>query len=86
MKKLSVKEKHRIYRHTLKEKRLFEYLMKRYRLTSDQELADFLYTSPSVISQVRNDKIPFSSRLILVTYDKTPLSIENIRKMVKEDV
>ncbi len=72
-------------RHTIKEKKLFEYLMRKYNLRDDAALADFLYTSPSVISQVRNDKIPFSHRLILTTYDKTKLSIEDIRKMVRED-
>ncbi len=72
-------------RHTIKEKKLFDYLMRKFKLRDDAALAGFLYTSPSVISQVRNDKIPFSHRLILTTYDKTKLSIEDIRQMVRED-
>lgn len=74
------------YRHTLKEKKLFWYLMQKHKFKFDQELADFLYTSTPVISQVRNDKKPFSSKLILITYDKTNLTIEDIRRMAKEDV
>ena len=73
------------YRHTKKEKQLFAYLMQEYGLKNDKALADFLYTSQPVISQVRNDSRSFSHRLILVTYDKTNLSIEDIRRMAKED-
>lgn len=83
---LTVRERNRLYRHINKEKKLFAWIMKKFNITTDQELADFLYTSPSVISQVRNDKIGFSPKLILTTYDKTGLSIEEIRKMIKEDV
>ena len=84
--KLTEKERNKLYRHITKEKKLFAYLMKKFNMSTDQELADFLYTSPSVISQVRNDRIGFSPKLILVTYDKTGLSIEEIRKLMKEDV
>lgn len=74
-----------LYRHTKKEKKLFAYLMQEYGIKNDKSLSNFLYTSQSVISQVRNDSRPFSHRLILITYDKTNLSIEDIRRMAKED-
>jgi hypothetical protein len=48
-------------------------------------MADFLLTSTSVISQIRNDKIRMSPSIILRVYDKTPLNIEKIREMVKQD-
>ena len=86
MRRLTEKERNRLYRHISKEKKLFAWIMKKFNMSTDQELADFLYTSPSVISQVRNDKIGFSPKLILTAYDKTGLSIEEIRKMIKEDV
>lgn len=73
------------YRHTLKEKKLFAYIMKKYKIKNDTELAKFLYSSTSQISQVRNDKIYISPRLILCVYDRTDLSIEDIRSMARED-
>lgn len=79
-------ERQRRHRHTIKEKKLFAWIMTKYNMTTDKELAAFLYSSSSQLSQIRNDHIAFSSRLILTTYDKTGLSIEQIRKMVKEDV
>ena len=64
MRRLTEKERNRLYRHISKEKKLFAWIMKKFNMSTDQELADFLYTSPSVISQVRNDKIGFSPKLI----------------------
>lgn len=74
------------FRHPIKEKVLFAYLMRTNKFTQDKELAAWLFTSTSVISQVRNDRIPLSARLILRIYDKTKLSIEKIRAMAQEDV
>lgn len=73
------------FRHTIKEKKLFAYIMKRYKLKSDTQLAELLFSSESQISQVRNDKIYLSPRLTLTIYDRTDLSIEDIRRMAKED-
>lgn len=74
------------YRHPKKEKHLFQYIMRTQGFTHDKQLANFLFTSTSVISQVRNDRIPLSARLILRIYDKLGLSIEEIRVMADEDV
>ena len=73
------------FRHTLKEKKLFAYIMKKYKIKTDTELAKFIYSSGSQISQLRNDRLYISPRLILSIYDRTDLSIEDIRRMAKED-
>lgn len=74
------------YRHVRKENRLFKYIMDKQGFTQDAQLARFLYTSTSIISQVRNERVNLSPRLILRIYDKMKLSIEEIRKMAKEEV
>jgi len=79
------KELNTKHRHTLKEKELFAYIMKRYRLKSDTQLAELLFSSESQISQIRNDRIYLSPRLTLTIYDRTDLSIEDIRRMARED-
>ena len=73
------------HRHTMKEKKLFAYIMKRYKLKSDAQLAEMLFSSGSQISQVRNDRLYISPRLTLTIYDRTDLSIEDIRRMARED-
>ena len=74
------------YRHTKKEKQLFKVLMEKNNFVNDQELASYLLMSSSMISQVRNDHFYLSPRTILLIYDKTDLSIEDIRQLAKEDV
>ena len=74
------------YRHVNKENHLFQFLMRTNKFEQDAQLARWLFTSTSVISQVRNGKIPLSARLVLRIYDKTKLSIEEIRKMVDTEV
>lgn len=73
-------------RHVKKEKKLFKLLMEKNKFVNDQELADYLYISTSIISQIRNDHFYLSPTNILRIYDKTGLSIEDIRKFAREDV
>lgn len=73
-------------RHVKKEKKLFKLLMEKNKFVNDQELADYLYISTSMISQIRNDHFYLSPTNILRIYDKTGLSIEEIRKFAREDV
>jgi hypothetical protein len=73
-------------RHVKKEKKLFKLLMEKNKFVNDQELADYLYISTSIISQIRNDHFYLSPTNILRIYDKTGLSIEDIRKLAREDV
>lgn len=73
------------HKRTIKnERRLFWFLMLKFGFTNDVELAEFLGTAPSQLSQIRNNKIGLSPRLLLVIYDKTNLSVEDIREMVNE--
>lgn len=74
------------YRHTKKEKKLFKLLMEKNKFVNDQELANYLLMSSSMISQVRNDHFYLSPRTILLIYDKTDLTIEEIRQLAREDV
>ena len=69
-----------------RELKLFRYLMDTYNLRTDDDLADFLCCSKTIISMTRCDHRGLSARLLLVIYDKTPLSIEEIREMAKEYV
>lgn len=74
------------HRHIKKEKKLFAFIMKVYGFDTDQQLAEFILSSTTAISAIRNDHRYMSASLILRIYDKTTLSIEDIRKMAKEDV
>jgi hypothetical protein len=67
-----------------KENRLFDFIRKEYRLHNDVALAKFLCTSSPVISRVRYGDCGLPPFLILNIYDKTELSIDEIREMVKE--
>jgi hypothetical protein len=69
-----------------RELKLFEYLMTTYKLRTDIDLAEFMCCSKTVVSMTRCDHRGLSARLILVIYDKTPLSIEEIRALAKEYV
>lgn len=73
-------------RHVKKEKKLFKLLMEKNKFVNDQELADYLYMSTSIISQIRNDHFYLSPTNILRIYDKTGMSIEEIRQLAREDV
>jgi len=68
------------------ELRLFKYLMDTYNLRTDDDLAEFLCCSKTVVSMTRCDHRGLSPRLTLVIYDKTPLTIEEIRALAKECV
>jgi hypothetical protein len=69
-----------------RELKLFNYLMTTYNLRTDDDLAEFMFCSKTVVSMTRCDHCGLSARLILVIYDKTPLSIEEIRALAKEYV
>lgn len=69
-----------------RELKLFQYLMDTHNLRTDEDLADFLLCSKTIISMTRCDHRGLSPRLTLLVYDKTPLTIEEIRAMAKEYV
>ena len=68
------------------ELRLFKYLMDTYKLRTDDDLAEFLCCSKTVVSMTRCSHRGLSSRLILFIYDNTDLSIQEIRALAKEYV
>jgi hypothetical protein len=67
-----------------KPNRLFDFIRKEYRLHNDVALAKFLNSSSPVISRVRHGDCGIPPYLILNIYDKTELSIDEIREMVRE--
>ena len=68
------------------EKKLFAYLFDKFKVKTDAELAPHLYTTPPVISRMRNDYKGLTPKMLLIIYDRTDLSIEEIRRMANEDV
>jgi hypothetical protein len=73
-------------RNIAKELKMFQYLTDNYKLKTDADLADFMLCSKTVVSMTRRGQRALSARLILTIYDRTPLSIEEIRDMLKEYV
>jgi transcriptional regulator with XRE-family HTH domain len=65
------------------ETKLFVYLKKKFGLENSQALADFLGVSPTTLSKIRHGAKPYTAEFILIVYDKTGMSIEEIRKMTK---
>ena len=65
---------------------LFAYLFKVFKVKTDVELAEKLYSSSSTLSRIRNDHKYLTPKMILIIYDKTDLSIEQIRSMLVKDV
>lgn len=67
------------------EHRLLDHLIKRYELKNSRALADLLGMTQGGISKLRYKTNQVSSDFILRVYDKTDLSIEQIRELIKED-
>lgn len=67
-----------------KETKLFTYLKNRYKLKNSAELAKFLGVSPAALSKIRHGVKPYTAEFILTVYDATGLTIEEIRKLIKE--
>lgn len=63
--------------------KLLGYIKWRYALTTDTDVANFLLTSPSEISRIRRGDKGLSHRMLIIMYDKTDLSIEQIRDLYK---
>jgi transcriptional regulator with XRE-family HTH domain len=66
-----------------KETKLFTYLKKKFELGNSAALAEFLGVSPALLSKIRHGVKPYTAEFILTVYDKTDLSIEDIRKLIK---
>ena len=61
--------------------KLFDYLMRTYKLRNDTEISWHLGVSPSMVSQLRRGRKP-TADLILKVYDTTDLSLPRIRLMM----
>ena len=64
---------------------LLDFIIKTYGLKNNKELADALDVTEGLISKIRARVRPPTAEFILKIYDKTDLSIEEIRELIKED-
>lgn len=64
---------------------LLDFIIKTYGLKNNKELADALDVTEGLISKIRARVRPPTAEFILKIYDKTDLSIEEIRKLIEED-
>ena len=67
------------------EHRLLDHLIKRYELKNNRALAQLLGMTQGGISKLRYKTNKVSAEFILRVYDKTDLTIEEIRELIKED-
>ena len=63
---------------------LLDYILKKASVKNDKDIAKLLNTSSPVISRIRNNTRNPSAQLVLSIYDHTDLSIEEIRKLIKQ--
>jgi len=63
--------------------KLLGYIKWKYELKTDTDVAEFLFTSPAEISRLRRGTKGLSHRMLIIIYDKTDLSIEQIRELYK---
>jgi hypothetical protein len=68
----------------IKETKLFIYLKKKFGLENSRALADFLEVSPASLSKIRHGVKPYTAEFTLAVYDKAGMSIEEIRKLMKD--
>ena len=63
--------------------KLFDYLIDHLKLKNNRALAQHLGVTQSTLSKIRYGTNRISAELILLVYDKTDLSIEDIRELIK---
>jgi transcriptional regulator with XRE-family HTH domain len=64
---------------------LLDTLMLIYGIQTDNSLADKLAISTGSVSRIRKGTQNISAALILVIYERSGLSIDNIKDLIKED-
>ena len=69
---------------TATETKLFTHLKKKFELRNSAELAKFLGVSPAGLSKIRHGVKPYTAEFILAVYDATGMSIEEIRRLIKD--
>jgi transcriptional regulator with XRE-family HTH domain len=63
---------------------LLDYIIKEFNLKNSRELANALDVTEGLISKIRAGVRPPTAEFILKIYDKTDLSIEEIRELLKD--
>lgn len=64
---------------------LFDYLIEQGICTSDADIARLLDSTPNYVCRLRNGHELFGPKMILMMYDKTDMSIEEIRSFLKDE-
>jgi transcriptional regulator with XRE-family HTH domain len=64
---------------------LLDALMLIYGIQTDNSLADKLAISTGSVSRIRNGTQNISAALILAIYERSGMSIDNIKDLIKED-
>ena len=67
------------------EHKLLDYLITRYQLKNNRALAAFLGMTQAGLSKIRHRVNKVCPEFILRVYDRTGMSIEEIRELIKED-
>jgi plasmid maintenance system antidote protein VapI len=66
--------------------KLFVHIKKTYKLTSDSQLAKFLFSSSPTISRIMNGRLGLTPKMILIIHDRTGMPIDQIRSLFKQKV
>lgn len=64
---------------------LLDYLIKAFKLRNNSELAKVLGVTEGAISKIRHGINKVNAEFILRVYDKTDMSIEEIRALISEE-
>jgi len=68
----------------LQPNKLLDEIKKRHEIRTDTELAKFLFSSPAAISDFRRGRKHLSPLLLLKIHDRAGMSIDEIRKLSRE--
>ena len=68
----------------VKETKLFLHLKKKFKLENSVALAKFLGVSQAALSKIRHGVKPYTAEFLLIVYDKTGMSVEEIRKLMRD--
>jgi plasmid maintenance system antidote protein VapI len=66
--------------------KLFEHIKQKHKLTSDSQLARFLFSSSPTISRIMNGRLGLTPKMVLIIYDRTGMPIDQIRSLFKQKV
>lgn len=61
---------------------LFEYIKEKYRLKDEAELAEFIQTQRSIISEIRNENRVVNEVMLVRICDITGMSLKKVRQLI----